>query len=149
MQIGIFLLGFTNRVPMTTYPVIKVKNLKKSATWGLFSIKFKFEIDERSFEVTQTLLYSNYHRLSHANLIRSPIPVCRFLFWYLFGKIFESKMSFEDDPINWFVQKRVIPRRLYYLTSLCVSSEYFFAEEFQKFQEDLKKYQIMLGEWQI
>ena len=55
-------------------------------------------------------------------------------------------MSFEDDPINWFVQKRVIPRRLYYLTSLCVSSEYFFAEEFQKFQEDLKKYQIMLGE---
>ena len=65
---------------MTSYPVIKVKNLKKSATWGLFSIKFKFEIDERSFEVTQTLLYSNFHRLSHANLIRLPIPVCRFLF---------------------------------------------------------------------
>ena len=149
MKIRIFLSGSTNRVPMTSYPVIKVKNLKKSPIWGLITIRFKFENYWRSFEVTQILLYSNFHRLSHANLIRLPIPVCRFLFWYLFGKIFESKMSFEDDPINWFVQKRVISRRLYYLTPPCVSSRYFFVEKFLKFQKDLKKYQIMLGEWQI
>ena len=136
LKIGISQSVFTNRVPMTSYPVIKVKNLKKSPIWGLFWIKFKFENDWRSFEVTQTLLYSNFYRLSHANLIRLPIPVCRFVFWYLFGKIVELKMSFEDDPINWFVQKRVIPRRLYYLTPPCVSSGYFSAEEFLKLQNN-------------
>jgi len=56
-------------------------------------------------------------------------------------------MSFEDDPINWFVQKRVIPRRLYCLTPPCVSSEYFFVEEFLKFQKDLEK--ISIHAWQI
>ena len=138
LKIGISQSGFTNRVAMTSYPVIKVKNLKKSPIWGLITIRFKFENYWRSFEVTQTLLYSNFHRLSHANLIRLPIPVCRFLFWYLFGKIFESKMSFEDDPINWFVQKSHT-KTFVLFNSPVRKLKIFFRGKIFKISERLKK----------
>ena len=115
--------------------------------WRSFWIKYRFKNFERSSEDTK----NSYFRIFIVWVILT-WSVCRSLYVDLCfdiyleksSKIFELKMSFEDDPINWFVQKESCQDVLYYLTPLCGSSEIFSPMIFWKIFKSTEKVLIML-----